>query len=92
MEKLILKQLCQLEEQTKALRRKLGVSAAGETIFQAPKGMWSERDVVVEADGCGGATLYIVKGNYPADYFIHKTEFFESEDAACEAAEQLITP
>lgn len=87
-----LKRLHKLEHQVETLRRQLGVSAQGETIFQAPKSMWSATDVVVEADGWGGANLLIVEGNYPADYFVHSKQFFQTEDEACEAAEGLITP
>ena len=63
-----------------------------EMIFQAPRSMYSATDVVVEADGIGGAKLLIVEGNYPADYTTHKEQIFETEDEACEAAEQLIAP
>ena len=63
-----------------------------EMIFQAPRSMYSATDVVVEADGIGGAKLLIVEGNYPADYTTHKEQSFETEDEACEAAEQLIAP
>lgn len=54
--------------------------------------MWSATDVVVEADGEGGAKLLIVEGNYPADYTTHKVQNFPTEDEACEAAERLIAP
>jgi hypothetical protein len=84
------KKLHQLENQTEVLRKQLGVSARGEMIFQAPRDMWSEDDVVVEADGSGGANLMIVEGNYPSDYTTHKEQFFKTEDKACEAAERLV--
>lgn len=87
-----LSQLCELENEIQALRQQLGVSARGETIFQAPRSMWSATDVVVEADGIGGAKLLIVEGNYPADYVTHKEQCFKTEDVACEAAERLIAP
>ena len=54
--------------------------------------MWSATDVVVEADGEGGAKLLIVEGNYPADYITHKEQGFQTEDEACEAAERMIAP
>ena len=63
-----------------------------EMIFQAPRSMYSATDVVVEADGVGGAKLLIVEGNYPADYLTHKEQSFQTEDEACEAAEGLIAP
>jgi len=84
-----IKYLHQLETKIESLRTELGVSAKGEAIFQAPKTNWSEKDVVVEADGNGGAILLIVQGNYPADYTIYKQDAFKSEDEACEKAEQL---
>jgi hypothetical protein len=87
-----LKQLHQLENRIEVLRYKLGISTRGELLFQAPRSMWSATDVVVEADGSGGANLLIVEGNYPADYLTHKEQFFHTEDEACEAAEHLITP
>jgi hypothetical protein len=87
-----LSQVHQLENEIEVLRQQLGVSARGEMIFQAPRSMWSEKDVVVEADGDGGAKLLIVEGNYPADYMTHKVQCFQTEDEACEAAERLIAP
>ena len=85
-----LKRLHQLEKKVAVLRQKLGISARGEMLFQAPRSIWSATDVVVEADGDGGATLRLVEGNYPADYITHKEQHFQTEDDACEAAEQLI--
>ncbi len=87
-----LNQLHELENKTALLRQQLGVSARGEIIFQAPRSMWSETDVVVEADGSGGAKLLIVEGNYPADYMTHKEQCFQTEEDACETAERLIGP
>jgi hypothetical protein len=87
-----LNHLYQLENKIAGLRQQLGVSARGEMIFQAPRSIWSATDVVVEADGAGGAKLLIVEGNYPADYMTHKEQFFQTEDEACEAAERLIAP
>ena len=87
-----LNQLHQFENDIAVLRQQLGVSARGEMIFQAPRSMWSATDVVVEADGIGGAKLLIVEGNYPADYMTHKEQCFQTEDDACEAAERLVAP
>ena len=87
-----LKRLHQHEKEIAVLRQQLGISARGELLFQAPRSMWSEIDVVVEADGDGGAFLRLVEGNYPADYITHKEQHFQTEDDACEAAEKLIAP
>ena len=87
-----LNQLHRLENKIAVLRQQFGVSARGETIFQAPRSIYSATDVVVEADGVGGAKLFIVEGNYPADFLTHKEQNFGTEDEACEAAERLIAP
>jgi len=92
MKRTQLKKLHQLENEIAVLKQKLGVSARGEIIFQTPRSTWSEADVVVEADGSGGATLLIVEGNYPSDYLTHKTQFFPTEEAACEEAERMTGP
>jgi hypothetical protein len=92
MKKAQLKRLHLLEKELAALREELGVSARGDMIFQSPRDMWSDDDIVVEADGSGGATLMIVEGNYPSDYTIHKHQSFKTEDEACEAAERLMEP
>lgn len=82
--------LGQLEGEIAGIRQKLGVSARGEMIFQAPTSMWSSTDVVVEADGEGGAKLLVVEGNYPADYVTHQIKCFQTEGRACDAAERLV--
>lgn len=87
-----LKRLHQLENQIAALRQEFGISARGEMLFQAPRSMWSSIDVVVEADGDGGAILLLVEGNYPSDYITHKEQPFSTEDDACEAAERFVAP
>lgn len=86
-----LNQLCELENKIAVLRQQFGVSERGEMIFQAPRSMWSATDVIVEADGSGGAKLLIVEGNYPADYVTHKEQFFQTEEDACEVAERLVS-
>src|SRR5437667_436448 len=74
---------------SRRIRKRLGISNPGEVVFQAPQGRWSDNDIVVEADGIGGATLLVVEGNYPIDYSIKFQRKFPSEDAASEAAEKL---
>jgi len=87
-----LNKLHQLEAEIEKLRQELGVHQKGETLFHAPRSIWSEKEVVVEADGNGGAVLLIVEGNYPADYTIYNEELFKTEEGACEKADQLCTP
>jgi len=79
-----------LEREAGRIRENLNVSKQGEILFQSPKNMWCDDEVVVEADGSGGATLMVVVGNYPADYNIMRQTHFTSEDDACEKAESLV--
>jgi hypothetical protein len=83
------RKLRSLQKESEHLRKRLGVSNTGEVIFQAPKSLWSEADIVVEADGLGGARLLVVEGNYPIDYMIKLDRKFDNEDAACDAAQKL---
>ena len=84
-----LQKLQKLEQRSLRIRAQLGISRPGEVIFQAPQGRWSDNNIVVEADGIGGARLRIVEGNYPIDYSIRSERKFKTEDAACEAAERI---
>jgi hypothetical protein len=53
--------------------------------------MWSENDIVVEAQGDGTARLLIVDGNnYPVDNVIESEQIFPTEEEACAAAEKLV--
>jgi hypothetical protein len=84
--------LIKLEANLETLRRKHGISACGEIIFQAPQNNWSESDIVVESDGRGGAKLLIVEGNYPSDFTTHREQAFDTEEQACKVAEELVGP
>jgi hypothetical protein len=66
------------------------MSYQGKLLFQSCYSLWPDEELVVEADGKGGATLMIVEGNYPIDYLIKRHRPFLSEDAACEAADEMI--
>jgi hypothetical protein len=85
-----LERLRKLEEKCQRLRNNLDVSKPGEVVFQAPNSMWSDNDLVVEADGFGGAKLLVAEGNYPIDYLTKSEQVFATEDAACEAAENVL--
>lgn len=84
-----IRKLRKLEEECCRVRSRLGVSKPGEVVFKAPENIWSDNDVVVEADGLGGAKLLVVEGNYPIDYSIKSQRHLPSEEEACEAAEEL---
>jgi hypothetical protein len=66
------------------------MSYRGEILFDACYSVWPDEKLIVEADGKGGANLMIVEGNYPIDYFIKQYRCFSSEDAACDAADEMI--
>jgi hypothetical protein len=66
------------------------MSQRGEVLSKGCYSVWPDEDLVVEADGRGGATLMIVEGNYPIDYFIKQHQIFSSEDAACETADRML--
>lgn len=66
------------------------MSNRGDILFEACYSAWPDEQLVVEADGAGGAMLMVVEGNYPIDYLIKQHESFESEDLACEAADAMI--
>ena len=85
-----LKELRRLEARSKRLRNNLGISNPGEVIFRSPQSAWSDNDVVVEADGIGGAKLLVVEGNHPIDYSVQFERRFASEDEACHAAEKKL--
>lgn len=61
----------------------------GEVIYQMSHRCFPAEDLVVEADGDGGATLIVVEGNFPIDYLIKFRQRFDSEDGACDAADQM---
>lgn len=82
--------LQKLEAQAQRIRDEIKTSRKGDTLYQAPRSRWSDDDIVVEADGVGGAKLLIVEGNYPIDYLIHRERRFESEEEAVEAADAMV--
>ena len=63
------------------------MSRQGEVLFEACYSAWPDEELIVEANGKGGATLLVVEGNYPIGYLIKQYECFSSEDAACDAAD-----
>ena len=66
------------------------MSRQGEVLFEACYSAWPDEELIVEANGKGGATLLVVEGNYPIDYLIKQYECFSSEDAACDAADVMV--
>jgi hypothetical protein len=85
-----LARLKQLENEAATIRQRLRISEANAVIFCASANPIDDEDVVVEADGFGGATLTIIEGNYPIDFLTLRETKFATEGAAVQAAERLI--
>lgn len=79
-----------LQRQIDKMRQDLDVTAPGRAVYMAHIDRASDRAVVVEADGFGGATLIIVDGDYPLDYLAETQKAFASELRAIEAADEIV--
>lgn len=75
-----LEHLKRLQADADAIRRELGISQAGTILYQSHR--WNDSQVLVEADGLGGATVSVVEGNYPIDYVTSFEKPFSTEHAA----------
>jgi hypothetical protein len=79
-----------LNAETERIRRRLRISSPNSIIFRAPVNPIDDEEVIVEADGIGGARLSIVEGNYPIDFLTLRDTRFATERAAIREAERLI--
>jgi hypothetical protein len=87
-----LAELRELQSRADAIRREIGISSPGTVIFFARRGPCTDDEIVVEADGFGGATTSIVEGNYPVDSVTKFEKTFQGEKEALAAAEELSFP
>jgi hypothetical protein len=85
-----MERLKQLYAESEMIRQRLGISAPNTVIFHAPRNAFDEEQIIVEADGLGGATLSAIEGNYPIDFQCLRETRFATEAAALEAADHLI--
>jgi hypothetical protein len=76
-----------LQEELDQLRKRAGISDRGCVLYRADLSYGDDDVVIVEADGFGGATLRVVEGNWPVDYFTHEEQEFATESDAVNAAE-----
>jgi hypothetical protein len=76
-------QLKGLDRAADTMRKELGFHKPGEVLFQMDN--WAT-EVVVEANGYGGATILEIAGSYPGDYKLVREKVFDSEEAACKGA------
>jgi hypothetical protein len=81
--------LRRLQAEIDRIRARLGISAPGELLYSASLDVCGDDEIVVEADGFGGATTSIVEGNFPMDYRTHYAKKFDTEQAAILAAEAI---
>jgi hypothetical protein len=88
--KVIIAKLKRLQTEADAIRGKLGINAPNTVLYFASLDACSDEQVVVEADGFGGATTSTVEGNYPLDYLTHHAKEFRSEEAAIRAAAEIV--
>ena len=72
------------------IRQRLHISSPNSIVFRAPLNPLDDEEVVVEADGLGGARLSIIEGNYPIDFLSLRETKFATERAAIRQAERLI--
>ena len=84
-----LTRLKHLHAESESIRQRLHISAPDSIIFRAPVNAVDDEEVVVEADGFGGAMLSVIEGNYPIDFLSRRETRFATERAAIEAAERL---
>ena len=82
--------LKRLHAESEGIRRRLRISSPNSIVFRAPINPFDDEEVVVKADGFGGAKLSVVEGNYPIDFLSLRETTFATERAAIDAAERLI--
>ena len=86
-----LTRLKHLHTETERIRRRLSISSPNSIVFRASLNSVDDEEVLVEADGFGGARLSVVEGNYPIDFLSLRERTFATERGAIEAAERLVT-
>lgn len=82
--------LKRLQAEAERIRQRLHISSPNSMVFRAPINPFDDEEIVVEADGFGGASLSIIEGNYPIDFLSLRETKFATERAAIREAERLI--
>jgi len=85
-----LSRLKHLHAESERIRQRLRISAPNSVIFRALLNSIDDEEVIVQADGLGGALVSIVEGNYPIDFLSLRETEFATETGAMEAAEQIV--
>lgn len=81
--------LKRLQVEIDQIRARLGIDAPGAVLYRTSLDVCGDDEIVVEADGFGGATTSIVEGNFPMDYLTRHSKKFDTEEAAILAAEAV---
>jgi hypothetical protein len=85
-----LSRLKHLYAESERIRERLHISSPNSVIFRAAINPIDDEEVVVEADGLGGAKLSVIEGNYPIDFLSLRETGFPTEAEAIMAAEQMV--
>ena len=85
-----LARLKHLHAKSEMIRRQLRISSPNSLIFRAAMNPVDEEEVIVEADGLGGARLKVIEGNYPIDFLSLRERKFPTESRAIAAAEEIV--
>jgi hypothetical protein len=80
-----IKRLHELEEEAAAIRRELKISEPGAVLYQRTLDI--DRELLVIADGMGGATLLVIDGDYPNNCNYDIERGYPTEAEATAAAE-----
>ena len=84
-----IEELRELYDKAEVIRKELGLSGAGEVVWQGD--VDDDCKVVVTADGLGGGLLEYVEGNFPVDYMNNGSREFDDERDALDAANRLLS-
>jgi hypothetical protein len=85
-----LARLKHLHAESERIRKRLHISSPNSVIFRAAINPVDDEEVVVEADGLGGAKLSVIEGNFPIDFLSLRETGFATEAEAIMAAEQIV--
>lgn len=82
-------QISRLQDQLDQFRKGRGISAKDECLWRASLNSVDPDEIVVVADGLGGATVRQVDGNWPIDCLCIHERDFPTEDNACTFASSV---
>lgn len=78
-----------LQRRIDALRKDLHIAAKDECLWRRSLNSCDDDEIIVVADGLGGAMVSQVDGNWPVDCMCANCRVFVDEHDACEFAESI---